>query len=736
MNDKRGGFWKPGSATSSASILTDDNQKSSETTSLTFNFQSSTPLTLQKQSLPIYKHRSQLLYAIETHPIVIVVGETGSGKSTQLTQYLYENGWADDGYSIVCTQPRRIAAQTLASRVALEVGNGAPLGETVGYTVRFDNVCSPQTAIRYVTDGTLLREATLSDPLLSRYSVIVVDEAHERNLNTDALLGVLKKIRRKRKNLRIVVCSATIDAEAFLNFFVPKTKREKEVLEQPRKRRKRWGKVGDDSIDQSKETKDEGDPLKENGTIISIDGRQHPVDMLYTKEPVSDYVEESVNTALRIHFEMIYEEGDILSFLPTGEDIDRAIALAEENIQSYAATSKRRRKQGDIVFLPLYGTLPYQLQSRVFKPKRASDTARRVIFATNIAETSVTVPHVSTVIDCGFVKMPFFDPKTGFDRLIICPISQASAKQRAGRAGRVQAGKCYRLYSEAQMSKEMEANTLPEVLRTNLSSFLLTLKALGIHNILSFDLMSIPSVSALCHGLETLYSLGAIDDQTNLTSIGNQMAEFPTEPRVSRMLLQSLTVNCSKEMLCIASTFQVRALFHQPRTPKQQIDYDSAMSEIMDSSGDHMTYVNLMQNNDQTPLSEADCKERFVNRLALRRAVEVRAQLTKFLRRYGKIEGMDDGQSEEERSRVIRKCITSGFFSNTAKLANDGRYYSLRGKHMIAISKASALDKYGVSSEYMLFCETYDGAKGGIEARSCSAISGKWLREVAPYYWA
>ena len=286
------------------------------------------------------------------------------------------------------------------------------------------------------------------------------------------------------------------------------------------------------------------------------------------------------------------------------------------------------------------------------------------------------------------------------------------------------------------MSSKMEETTLPEVLRTNLASFILTLKALGIHNILAFDLMSIPSVDALCHGLETLYILGVIDDETKLTSIGNQVAEFPTEPRVSRILLQSLVDKCSKEILCVAATLQVRALFYQPRTPKQQMDYDSAMNEIMDSSGDHVTCINLMQTNDQTPLSAEECKEKFVNRLALRRAGEVRSQLAKFLKRYGKIEGMDNGQSEEERSRVIRKCITSGFFSNTAKLANDGRYYSLRGKHMIAISKTSALEKYGMSSEYILFCETYDGAKGGIEARSCSAISGKWLREVAPFYWA
>ena len=281
------------------------------------------------------------------------------------------------------------------------------MGDKVGYTVRFDNVTSSETAIRYVTDGTLLREATLSDPLLSRYSVIMIDEAHERNLNTDALLGIVKKIRRKRKNLRIIVCSATIDAEAFLDFFIPKKTRERSQkqlkLADDRKRRRRWG-----TVDESKHVGIEDGPTSvedvvENGTIISIDGRQYPVDMLYAKQPVADFVEATVDTALRLHFDMAKDDGDILCFLPTGEEIDRAISIAQESIQSFQKNSQAKAR--GVVFLPLYGSLPYHMQSKVFYPKSASETARRVIFATNIAETSVTVPHITSVIDCGFVKV-------------------------------------------------------------------------------------------------------------------------------------------------------------------------------------------------------------------------------------------------------------------------------------------------------------------------------------------
>ena len=415
------GFWKPSSF---ASEINETN--ASTETSVPFNFKT-TPLTLQRQCLPIANHRTQMLYALEHHSVIVVVGETGSGKSTQIPQYLYENGWCDEGFQVVCTQPRRIAAQTLAQRVSQEVGT--QLGQAVGYTIRFDDKTSHETAIKFVTDGMLLREATLADPLLSRYSVIMIDEAHELNCNTEVLLGVMKKIMRKRKDLRVIVCSATIDAEAFLNFFISKklqsststntntststSKEDTNIAVPNRKRRKRWGKVGEDNISRDDERDLDAD-IENKGTIISIDGRQHPVDVLYSKDPVVDYVEAAVDAALRIHLDLSHDDGDILCFLATGEEIDRAIKLAEDKMSSFSGNISYQ-----IVFLPLYGTLPYHVQSAVFQPKPASDTRRRVIFATNIAETSVTVPHISSVIDCGFVKLPHFDPRTGFDRLIV-----------------------------------------------------------------------------------------------------------------------------------------------------------------------------------------------------------------------------------------------------------------------------------------------------------------------------
>ena len=622
---------------------------------------------------------------------------------------------------MVCTQPRRIAAQTLAQRVSQEVGRGN-LGATVGYHVRFDDKTSQSTKIKFVTDGMLLREATIQDPLLSNYSVVMVDEAHERNLNSDALLGLLKKIRRKRKDLRVIVCSATIDAQAFLNFFIAP-----EVATTARKRRRRWDNPDANKPDESLNS------VENKGTIISVDGRQHSVDILYMNQPTSNYVRSSVETSIQICQDR--KGGDILCFLPSGEDVDEAIRMTEEMIDSASLHSQ-------IQCLPLYGALPYNMQARVFQPPdRQHQDVRRIIFATNIAETSVTVPRITHVVDCGFVKMPYFDPKTDFERLIVVPISKASAKQRAGRAGRIQSGQCYRLYSEKYMMEKMEASTAPEILRTNLTSFILTLKALGVGNILGYDMMDMPGIDSLSHGLESLYALGAMDDKTELTTLGMDMSAFPTEPRVSRMLLESLREECSWEVLSVASALQVRTLFQTPRgsaarRQQVQLDFDAAMSQISDSSGDHVTYANLVAEQEDQQLDREECKERFINYVALRRVLEIRKQLGRFLRKFGRVRGMGSA-SPEERSIAIRRCVTAGFFFNVAKLGNDGRYYTIRGSQNILVtpSQASIFNSHGTHSEYIVFCETHDGARGGIELRSVSAIDARWLRELAPHYW-
>lgn len=435
-----------------------------------------------------------------------------------MPQYFYENGWADAGNGneykeIICTQPRRIAAITLSNRLQTELHDPS----LVGYSVRFASTYQPGvTKIRYVTDGWLLREITLLDPLLKHCSVLIIDEAHERSINTELLIGTVKKIRRMRPDLRVVVCSATLDAEAFLEFFVGKKKKVKvdnaDDAQGSKRKRSRWGKVEDAKPEVESKT------LLNEGTIISVDGRLHPVDIMYSQHPVADYVKSTVEVALQIH-ETESDDGDILCFLPTGEDIDEAVEMTENLLASMTSRKK------NAVCLPLYSTLPPKLQQQPFLPRSSHEiqnNTRRIIFATNIAETSVTVPNIAHVLDCGFAKMPFFDPYSGFDRLIVCPISKANARQRAGRAGRVRAGKCYRLYSEQDFDK-FEDDTAPEIQRCNLTSLIILIKALGVKNVLSFDLMSVPTVEALSHGLESLYALGAMDETGELTALGKEM---------------------------------------------------------------------------------------------------------------------------------------------------------------------------------------------------------------------
>mmetsp|Transcript_20026 Transcript_20026/g.42334 ORF Transcript_20026/g.42334 Transcript_20026/m.42334 type:complete len:737 (-) Transcript_20026:292-2502(-) len=724
------GFWKPASH---------DNGKTNAATPV-FNF-SSAPLAQQRMLLPIHKHKRQILYSVEKFGVVVIVGETACGKSTQIPHYLMSNGWCDNGFRIVCTQPRRIAAQTLAARVAKEVGRD-DLGATVGYTVRFDDRTSVDTKITYVTDGILLREATLSDPLLSQYSVVMVDEAHERNLNSDALLGLLKKIRRKRPDLRIIVCSATIDAEDFLDFFVPKEVKTEKLLS---KRRRRW-----DNADSVRNNSATVPTSLDMGTIISVDGRQHSVDILYLDKPSSNYLRSIVETALHIcklsskTSVGARTDGDILCFLPTGEDVDEAVRMAEEVVDSQEPDLARH-----LVFLPLYSSLPYNMQARVFQANErrggggggGAGKKRRIIFSTNIAETSVTVPGITYVIDSGLVKLPYFDPKTDFDRLLVVPSSQASAKQRAGRAGRIQAGQCYRLYTESCFTDHMEKSTPPEILRTNLSSFILTLKALGVDNILGFDIMDLPGVDALSHGLESLFALGAIDDDTNLTVLGMDMSSFPTEPRVSRMLLESLREECSREVAGMASALQVRSLFIKirgslARRQQRQLDYDHAISEFADSSGDHVTYANVISELDNGQIDREECSEKFLDYIALKRVIEVRNQLLRHLRKFGRIRSLGMATIEERRESIL-KCLTAGFFFNVAKLHNDGKYYTIRGTNHILVtpSSSSVFHTHGSHAEYIIFCETHDGVRGGMELRAVSAIDPRWLRELAPHYW-
>eukprot|EP01126_Amoeba_proteus_P055072 TRINITY_DN6810_c0_g1_i5.p1 TRINITY_DN6810_c0_g1~~TRINITY_DN6810_c0_g1_i5.p1 ORF type:complete len:531 (+),score=94.48 TRINITY_DN6810_c0_g1_i5:246-1838(+) len=482
-----------------------------------------------------------LLYLLENYSTIVIVGSTGCGKSTQIPQYLDEAGWTKGGRLVACTQPRRVAATSVAERVAMEMGTS--VGLQVGYSIRFADRTDPVlTRIKYLTDGMLVREMLL-DPLLTRYSVIMIDEAHERSLYTDILLGLLKKVQRKRKDLRVIISSATVDALEFKEFF--NTKNEINTT------------------------------LKDSVALMSVDGRQFPVQVFYLSEPSPNYATTMVETIWEIHNSE--PEGDILAFLTGQDEIDDvALLLKEKHIQSHS-------QKLDLLVLTMYSGLPMDKQLEVFR--KTPLHTRKVVIATNIAETSITIDGIVYVIDCGFVKIRAYNPKTDTESLVVVPISQASANQRSGRAGRVKAGKTFRLYTEKAFHEILKPKTVPEMQRSNLSTVILQLKAMGIDNILNFDFMSPPPSSSIIRALELLYALGALDDDAKLTpTLGVIMAEFPLPPTLIKMLIASAKYECSSEALSIAAMLSVQNIFTSSKMSKRK--------KFQVFEGDHITLLN------------------------------------------------------------------------------------------------------------------------------------------------
>ncbi|KAI9847860.1 MAG: hypothetical protein M1838_000719 [Thelocarpon superellum] len=644
--------------------------------------------------LPIARHRISLLYTIEKYPVTIVVGQTGSGKTTQIPQYLEQAGWCADGKVVAVTQPRRVAATTVAIRVAEEMG--CTLGEEVGYSIRFEDLTSAKTRIKFLTDGLLLREA-LVDPLLSRYAVIMVDEAHERSLSTDILLGILKKIRNRRPELRIIVSSATLQAEAFLRFFAGHA--------EPAGRE-------DDA--------DAGDV----GRIVSLEGRMYPVDILYLEEPAEDYVERAVQTVFEIHAKEL--DGDILVFLTGREEIDRAVEMIAER----SATLDPRAPT--LQPCPLYAGLSSEQQMYVFEP--APEHTRKVIVSTNIAEASVTIDGIVYVVDCGFVKLRAYNPTSGFDTLTVTGVSHASATQRAGRAGRTKSGKCFRLYTEAAYHRLASA-TVPEVQRSNLAPSILQLKALGIDNIARFEFLTPPPAQLVVRALELLYSLGALDDHAKLTKpLGTRIAELSVEPMMAKVLLQAPHFGCLSEMLSVAAmtTLQGAVWFHHDGAKKAQ---ESARRKFAAEEGDHLTMLNVYQAFVTRGKKEAKwCRDHYLNHKSMTRAVSVRAQLKRYLERFeiNVDESLSSKSGTDDKGELIRRCLTTGFFAQAARMQPDGTFRAVGSATVLHAHPSSLL--FNRKADWVIFHEVMEtGSKTFI--RDITAIQKDWLLQYAPDFY-
>ncbi|KAG5561806.1 hypothetical protein RHGRI_004748 [Rhododendron griersonianum] len=682
-------FWKPG--TERPPLLDDDDGGillySASSSSSGYGYVS---IEKQRQRLPVFKYRTAILYLVETHATTIVVGETGSGKTTQIPQFLKEAGWADGGRVIACTQPRRLAVQAVASRVAEEMG--VKLGEEVGYTIRFEDLTDrDSTRIKFLTDGVLLREM-MEDPLLTKYSVIMVDEAHERSISTDVLLGLLKKIQRRRPELRLIISSATIEAKSMAAFFHTS--------------KKRRGLKGEDCVP------------KTEPAILSVEGRGFNVQIFYIEEPVSDYIQAAVSTVMSIHDQE--PMGDILVFLTGQDDIDAAVRLLTEEAQN------NRKSSSGLVVLPLYSGLSRADQDLVFSPIPRGK--RKVVISTNIAETSLTLEGVSYVVDSGFSKQRFYNPISNIENLVVAPISKASARQRAGRAGRVRPGKCYRLYSEEYFVKEMSAEGIPEMQRSNLVSCVIQLKALGIDNILGFDWPASPSPEAMIRALEVLYSLGVLDDDAKLTSpAGFQVAEIPLDPMVSKMILASNQLGCSEEIITIAAILSIQSIWISVRG--QQKDLDEAKLRFAAAEGDHVTFLNVYKGFLRSGKSPKWCNKNFVNYQAMRKVVEIREQLKRIAQRIGIVL-----KSCESDMQVVRKAVTAGFFANACNLeafSHNGMYKTIRSSQEVYIHPSSVL--FRVNPKWVIYNSLVSTDRQYM--RNVISIDPSWLIEAAPHYY-
>ncbi|KZL80686.1 helicase associated domain-containing protein [Colletotrichum incanum] len=663
--------------------------------------------------LPIAKHREALLYLIETKQVTIVVGHTGSGKTTQIPQFLEAAGWCSDGKVIGVTQPRRVAATTVALRVAEEVG--CEIGKEVGYAIRFEDLTSAETRIKFMTDGLLIREA-LVDPLLTRYSVIMVDEAHERSISTDILLGLLKKIQKKRPELRIIISSATLQAEEFLRFFTTSPGDEKMR-----------------SVAAPEDGDDKTGAADEKGAIISLEGRMFPVDTLYLDSPAEDYVEKAISTVFDIHTQE--SEGDILVFLTGREEIDYAVQAVADRLLD----TKQPQGQQTLQALPLYAGLSTEQQMYVFdKPPEGT---RKVVFATNIAEASITIDGIVYVVDCGFAKLRAYNPRTGIESLTSTAISKASASQRAGRAGRTRPGKCFRLYTEDAYLGLPDVN-VPEIQRSNLAPFILQLKALGIDNVLRFNFLSPPPSELMAKALELLYSLGALDEYAKLTKpLGYRMAELAVEPMMGKTLLSAPSFGCLSEVLTIAAMTSAggnNVWFHHDGERKQM---ETSRRKFAADEGDHLTLLNVYQAFVTKGRKESKfCRKHNLNFKTMTRAVSIRAQLKRYLERFGVAvdESLGPGSANQRqqdnaiKAEQIRRCLTSGYFAHAARMQPDGTFRNVSGETTLHAHPSSLM--FNRKADWVIFHEVMEtGTKTFI--RDITKIDRNWLVEYAPEFY-
>ena len=632
------------------------------------------PFTLAPD-LSVSRESAVLEKAIRDNPVIIVCGETGSGKTTQLPKICLLAGRGRHGL-IGHTQPRRIAASSVAKRIAEELKT--PLGDVVGYKVRFTDKTNPGASIKLMTDGILLAE-TQTDPLLKKYDTIIIDEAHERSVNIDFLLGYLKRLLMKRRDLRVIVTSATIDSERFAKHFAQ-----------------------------------DGKPAP----VFTVSGRMYPVDIRY--RPFEDADEDDDKTLMDSVADAVDElemagRGDILVFLP-----------GEREIREATDVLLRRHRPGTIEVLPLYARLSSEDQERVFK----RSGVRRIVLATNVAETSITVPGIRYVVDTGLARVKRYSYRNKVEQLLIEPVSRASADQRAGRCGRVGPGICVRLYSELDYQRRPPF-TDPEIVRSNLASVILRMKALKLGDVREFPFVQAPPARAISDGLAILGELNAIDDKGNLTRTGRELAKLPIDPKLSRILLAAKENGSLREALIIVSGLAVQDPRERPAEAAAAAD--AAHKEFADPKSDFMSYLRLWNwfvdanaNKESNRLLAVLLKKKFLSPRRLREWRDVWRQLGDLTRELGWVANAADATFEE-----IHSALLTGLLGNVGMRQLDADlkappFLGARGIHFW-IWPGSALAKK--AGHWILAAEIVETSR--LFARCVADIEPEWIERAA-----
>jgi ATP-dependent helicase HrpA len=662
------------------------------------------PRLLYPLELPILERKDEIIAALKKNPVIVVTGETGSGKTTQIPKFCIEAGRGRTGM-IACTQPRRIAAIAVARRIAEEMGE--EVGRSVGYKIRFDDHTPPGAAIKIMTDGVLLME-THRDPLLRRYDTIIVDEAHERSLNIDFVLGILKNILMKRDDLRVIITSATIDTEKFSEAF-------------------------------------------DKAPIIEVSGRVYPVQVRYSP-PDRDSEEQGegnyIEAAVQAVDELVRkkERGDILIFMPTEQDIRETCELLQGHLGE------------DAVILPLFSRLSRMEQQRVFQ----QTIQRRIVVATNVAETSLTIPGIRFVIDTGLARISIYNPRSRTAGLPVRPISKSSADQRQGRCGRVASGVCIRLYSEEEyLAKPLY--TPPEILRANLAGVILRMLALGLGDISAFPFIDKPAPKSIKDGLETLQELKAVEhlmgpqgngEPWHLTKMGKIMASLPIDPRIARIIIEAKKENCLREVIVIAAALTIQDPRERPL--EKEKDADRAHTPYKDPASDFISLLKIYDHvygaadgeKSQNRLRKL-CRDNFLSWRRIREWRDIYSQLTtiltenKFLTPLETGEGADkispDNKNGSPKNRLasenrsgaavymaIHRSILSGFLGHIAFKKEKNLYTATQGRQAM-VFPGSGLFNHG--GNWIVAAELIETSR--LFARIVANIDSAWIEELA-----